>query len=698
MVISKIYHPPAPVDASRLTIALSPTFQKSEEATRLQFVKSEIETIFGPPGRRLSLGLSTPLALKKSDESSPWIGLLAGVSLPIFGMSIERSQAMERDGSRLLKAARSLRTAHERQQFATQLVKELEEHPENLPAIQEMLRHPGTVTPAMTQAILALRLDRWAELARSNPFVLTLINHLHLLFRHPRATEILSTIDLEMFATFSKDHWENQRALFQLLRPAIQLNNPSAWTFFDSLNPSTVIQGIKFDDPKGKYQEETQEALEMMVFMARHPGLGHQEALKWLQETDSVEWMRHEGLYALANIIVPMANLGNEAALRYVREISLAEIVRLQGKQLHPTFDRNLYYSLSLLSELGSKEAFAVLYNHAVSGTPYAMQEMYFLLKSGNAQVQEAYRNHTLGLDKARLARFLDSPLGQAIFTEKAGRHNLVYSSAREQRITHRMMRVCERNHFFAQLGGSQKNEILQGIIQGWLKEGHKAFYLARHLGHPMTLDMIPSSYVEAYLEESRYRIENYRRTNHAGPDFRYFSQRELAVQIIQDFELKPRSEQMAFLIETWNRWQSLSAEQRAEYGNPEQGIPTPHWIQKMALESGFIPKERSPHARHESEDPEVLQAGIRLILRFQFPELGSLTTPEMEAWVVEMQRDWNAMSIQERAIFQRSPQDWGLPASYVVSRVMERNFEISQQRIAEERKEQETESRGRKH
>ena len=698
MVIRKIYHQPAPVDVSRLAIGLSPMPQASGEVTRINFAKSDIEAILGPADRRLSLGLSAPVFLKKSDETSPWIGLLAGVSLPILGMSIERSQAMEREGFRLLQSARSLRTPHERQQFATQLVKDLEEHPENLPAIQEMLRHSGTITPSMTQAIISLRLDRWAELASSNPFVLTLLNHLHLLFRHPRATQILSTIDLEKFAGFSKDHWENQRAIFQLLRPAIQLNNSSAWTFFDSLRPATVTQGIKLGDPKGQHQEETLDALEMLIFMARNPGPGHQEALKWLEETTSVEWIRHEGVYALHNVLIPMANLGNEAALRYIREISVEEIVRLQGYRQHPTFDRNLYYSLSLLSEFGSKAAFNILYNHAVTGTPYAMQEMYYLLRSGNPQAQEVYRNHTQGVGKDRLAKFLDSPLGKAIFTEKSSKNNLVFRSAREQRITHRMMKVCERNLFFAQLGEIQKNEILQGLIQGWLKEGNKPFYLARHLGHPMTLDMIPSSYVDAYLEESRSRMLNRRAIKHTGPDFRYFSQREMAGQIIQDFELKPRAAQVEFLSKSWDRWQSLTKEERAEFGNPDEGIPTPHWLQKMALESGYIPRERSPIVRPESEDPEVLRAGIRLMLRFQFPELGSMTTPEMEEWVLDMQRDWSALSIQERALFQRSPQDWGLPASYVMSRMLERNYELSQQKAAEEREEQDRENRGGRH
>ncbi|MDL1871265.1 hypothetical protein FBR05_03575 [Deltaproteobacteria bacterium PRO3] len=443
---------------------------------------------------------------------------------------------------------------------------------------------------ALVDRLMKLDLDAWKPLAVEDAEVLWALAVLGESLRHEGARQILRELDLTAYRGRAQADFGEMLSIAPELFLMAELGNPQAWWLLGEADVTalvSVLAGYRRD----QYDlSDARLALEALVYVARSGGKNSYAAIEALRrEYIREEWIANRE--AVAEVLGPLLEIGNESAREIAAGLDLQTLRKLPTRHGDP-----------MMAEISLYEAIAVAFEYS-----RCSQSLDLLVKAAEDDDSDAMvvllLLRWLGVAEGDLRM---SALDPWPFKEEAKKQNLIEWAAAMLDGTllsyHRSLQFLEER-VRAQPGidslpSKDPEEIAAGILKAWRQEPHRDFYL-RQEGKPMSLELIPSLYIEDYVERSLELWAQGKRLIHNGPverrpvevvlekdRAREIEQIHIEMTLVLDeaFLSLPPEQRQIVAEDAHAAWRALSPSDREPYKRelPEKGpdaLPPPTFL-----------------------------------------------------------------------------------------------------------------------
>ncbi|MDL1871266.1 hypothetical protein FBR05_03580 [Deltaproteobacteria bacterium PRO3] len=437
---------------------------------------------------------------KVRKDSGPGISL--GSAAILAGGAVAMAIRWE-DIDKLLDTLCSSISRAEKRSIIDRLIEEARQNPLVVPAMLQRIADPKMPSEEILQGLARLDLGAWEDLAKQNHLVLTILFAMHEVVQHEGARAMLQRLDLQ---EIRNDVLEHEFGLFlhaDDLMVLAELGNSQAWSILGEVDIRVLQSAIRhYRQGEADFEDNARLAILTMTYVARSGGKNGYAAIEALRnETIGADliWDRE----AVLEVLGPLLALENPSAQELARSLDLEALQKLPSRNKPSNIRRVALYDAigAVLEHSQCKRSLGQLVQAVEAGDPEAFRVLDMLARKGYKPAQD-YLNTSvsLAIDNRKMGRKPNEALINltlAILGQGSRSLNASFRALRTQVLEHPGIKA---------IGSiTVAHEVSIGIWKAWRDEPLRDIYL-RLETKPMSSELIPSSYIEAYVEHSLER------------------------------------------------------------------------------------------------------------------------------------------------------------------------------------------------
>lgn len=408
------------------------------------------------------------------------------------------------DISRILEALRSSNNAQEQQALLDRLFEAAKQDPYVVPALLERILDPKMPSKEILHRLSRLDLGSWEDLAKQDHLALSILIDMHMVARHKGAQTVLQKLDLQAFREEILEHKFGLFLYANDLMLLAELGNSQAWSILGEADINVLQSSIQqYRQGEEDFKDDARLAVLTMIYVSRSGGKNSYAAIEALRDLAIGEDLV-EDREAVLEMLGPLLALGSPSAQDIARRLDLEALQKLPSREKDPALRKiALYDAIGVVLEHSQCKSSLGYLVQAVeaSGDPQAFRILNVLDQKGYAPAQQYLRASVLlALDNRKSGR----QSGEALYNLAISM--LDHGTMPLNRPLLSLWRQVQEHPGIQATGSiAAVHEVALGIWKAWRREPLREIYLKLER-RPMNQELIPSTYIEAYVERSLER------------------------------------------------------------------------------------------------------------------------------------------------------------------------------------------------